>query len=317
MHDMNTQAASPGCPDPETISAVFDGEHTPDDDLRAHLDACPECARRLADYAAMREHVSRTVASEPDDGFNARIAAFVRAEAGKFAPVAWDRDRGAAPDSRTAWILRIAALLMLSAFFVYLLMDRIHENRAENAGRQTADVAPAPVPSAASAVSVPRPDGGKVPSMSVPEPRAGSLVKASLVSDAPSAPQYRIDIDPMLIPDEFIGMPVDEASVPLPFSGGDAVVRRRIPLRDDPSVDAMRMLQSLQRDLDALNELDVPGLSITAENRENSLLATISLESELDMSVRRTKDSFVFFLMDGDPSGDDGPVSFRIEFFCE
>ena len=47
---MNTQAASPGCPDLETISAVFDGEF------------------------------------EPDEDFNARIAAFVRAGAAEPAP---------------------------------------------------------------------------------------------------------------------------------------------------------------------------------------------------------------------------------------
>ena len=333
---MNTQAASPGCPDPETISAVFDGEHAPDDALRAHLATCPDCAGRLADYAAMRDRVSRTISSEPDDEFNARIAAFVHAEADKFAPAVWKREP---PDSRTAWILRIAALLMLSAFFVYLLMDRMNENRAgsENADLRTADEKPAPAsadpvsshgarqiaamsaPDAGSVAAVSAPDAGSAASVSAPELDSGSFVKASLVSDAPSSPHYRIDINPMLIPDEFIGMPVDEETVPLPsFSSLDTTVPRRIPiLNDDPSIDAMRMLQSLRRDLDAL-DVAVPGLSITAESRGNSLLTTISLEAELDMSVCRTKDSFVFFLMDGNPSGEvEGPVSFRIEFFCE
>ena len=133
---MNDQAASPGCPDLETLTAVFDGEHRPDETVRAHLSACPDCARRLADYAVLRGHVSRLVASEPDEGFNARISAFVRAEAAKDAPrfsvTAAKRDFS---DSRAAWIFRIAALFILSGFFVYLLMDQMHADRRPSGTR--------------------------------------------------------------------------------------------------------------------------------------------------------------------------------------
>ena len=310
---MNTQAASPGCPDPETISAFFDGEHEPDDALRAHLNECPDCARRLADYAAMRDRLSQTVASEPDDGFNARIAAFVRAEAGAFEPVVMQRN-GDFRDSRAAWILRIAALLMLSAFFVYLLMDRIHENRAESPGRHIVAASPS-VPSAVSPASNPGSVSGgdrMIPSMSA-DPGAGSFVKASLVSDTPFSQQYKIDIAPTLIPAELEGIPEDER-IPVPvFFGADEGAMRRIPLHGDPAFDAMQMLESIRRDLTALN---VPGLSVTAERRDNSLLTTISLES-FDMRMRRTDGAFEFFLMSGESSGDGGPVSFQIEFFCE
>ena len=108
---MNDQATSPGCPDLEMISAVFDGEHKPDESVRTHLGSCPDCVRRLADYETIRGALSRAVASEPDPGMNARIAAYVRAESAGLPPVA-PRERDFS-DSRTAWIFRIAALFIL------------------------------------------------------------------------------------------------------------------------------------------------------------------------------------------------------------
>jgi len=308
---MNTQAASPGCPDLETISEVFDGERQPDDALRAHLNACPDCARRLADYAAIRDHVSQAVASEPDDGFNTRIAAFVRAEAGRFEPFAMRRNDDFR-DSRAAWILRIAALLMLSVLFVYLLMDRIHENRAGSAVRRSVAASPS------GRLSAPRnpvtvSGGDRMIHAMSENPRVGSFVKASLVSDTPSAQQYKIDIDPALIPAELEDIPEGER-IPVPvFFGADDGAMRRIPLHGGPAFDAMQMLESIRLDLVAL---DVPGLSVIAESRDNSLLTTFSLES-FDMLMRRTDDVFEFFLMSGESSGGSGPVSFQIEFFCE
>ena len=84
----------------------------------------------------------------------------------------------------------------------------------------------------------------------------------------------------------------------------------------NPALDAMRMLESIRRDLTAL---DVPGLSVDTESRGKSLFTTIRLESagSFDMSIRKTDGMFEFFLMSGSASEDDGPVSFRIEFFCE
>ena len=302
---MNDQAASPGCPDLETLTAVFDGEHLPDEAVRAHLSACPVCARRLADYAALRGHVSRIVASEPDEGFNARISAFVRAEAAKDAP----RFSLSAPkrdfsDSRAAWIFRIAALFILSGFFVYLLMDQMHANRPS--GGRTYAVTESAHPSAK-----------PIPVMDA-EPGAGDYVKARLVSNTPSSRQYAINIDPMLVPEVFNDIPAD-GSIPVPlssFSDPDGDTMHRIPLHADPSLDAMRMLESIRRDLAAL---DVPGLSVIAESRGNSLFTTIRLESAgmIDMSMKKTDGMFEFFLMSGNGPDDDGPVSIQIEFFCE
>jgi len=300
---MKDQAASPGCPDLETITAFFDGECEPDDAVRAHLGSCPECARRLTDYAAMRDHVSRAVSSDPDPGFNARIAAFVRAESEKNCPPV-RQERGFS-DSRTAWIFRFAALFILFAFFVYLLMDQMHTRRADNPRTRVADAVETRV----------HPSGKPLPVLDA-EPGAGDFVKARLVSNTPSSRQYAIDIDPMLIPDEFSAIPAGDG-VPVPISlGQDSGAMRRIPLHGNPADDAMRMLESIRRDLAAL---DVPGLSVDAESRGMSLFTTIRLESagKFDMSVRRTEGAFEFFLMSGDVAGDDGPVSFQIEFFFE
>ena len=301
---MNDQAASPGCPDLETLTAVFDGELRPDEASRAHFDACPDCARRLADYAALRGHVSRVVASEPDEGFNARISAFVRAEAAKDAP-RFSTPKRDFSDSRAAWIFRIAALVMLSAFFVYLLMDQTHARRPSG-GRSYA------------VTETPHPSGKPIPVMDA-EPGAGDYVKARLVSNTPSSRQYAIDIDPMLIPDELGEIPVDGSiPVPLPWSSDlDGGTTHRIPLRTDPSLDAMLVLELIRRDLAAL---DVPGLSVDAESRGNSLFTTIRLESagKIDMSLKKTDGVFEFYLMSGSgPDDSDGPVSFQIEFFCE
>ena len=300
---MNDQAASPGCPDLETLTAVFDGELRPDEAVRAHFDACPACARRLADYAVLRDHVSRLVASEPDDGFDARIAAFVRAGAAKDAP-RFSSSKRDFSDSRAAWIFRIAALVMLSAFFVYLLTDQMHTKRASDV-RAYAATEPS------------HPSGKPVPVLDS-EPGTGDFVKARLVSNTPSSRQYAIDIDPMLIPAELGEIPADGSiPVPLPqFFGQEDGATHRIELHGNPALDAMRMLESIRRDLTAL---DVPGLSVDTESRGKSLFTTIRLESagQFDMSIRKTDGMFEFFLMSGSVSEDDGPVSFRIEFFCE
>ncbi len=301
---MNDQATSPGCPDLETISAVFDGELAPDESVRAHLGSCPDCSKRLTDYEAIRGALSRALASEPDPGMNARIAAFVRAESAGFAPLA-PRERDFS-NSRTAWMFRIAALFLLGCFFVYLLTDQIHANRAKSAR-----------PSVAAVAGTVRPSGRPAGTLSA-EPGAGDYVRARLVSNSPSERQYAIDIDPALIPAELDGIPGD-GRIPLPlssFSAQDDGSMRRIPLHLDPAFDAMRMLESIRRDLTAL---DVPGLSVDTESRGNSLFTTIRLESAgmFDMSMARTDDAFMLFLMSGDSPENDGPVVFHIEFFCE
>jgi hypothetical protein len=285
----------------ETISAVFDGELEPDETVRAHLGSCPDCVRRLADYETIRGILSRTVASEPDSGMNARIAAYVRAESAGFT-------LSAAPervfsDSRTAWILRIAALFLLGAFFVYLLTDQLHVNRAGSVRLHTASVEQVhPAVRPASSLGA--------------EPGIGDYVRARVVSNSPAERKYAIDIDPALIPPELEGIPADER-IPVPFFGGTVDgAMRRIPLHGDPALDAMRMLESIRRDLAAL---DVPGVSVDTESRGTSLFTTIRLESAgmFDMSVTKTDGLFELFLMSGESPSDEGPVFLRFEFFCE
>ena len=302
---MNNLATSPGCPDLETISAVFDGELAPDESVRAHLGSCPDCAKRLADYETIRGEVSRAVASEPDPGLNARIAAFVRAESAGFAPVA-PCERGFS-DSRTAWMFRIAALFVLGAFFVYLLTDQMRANRPRSERPHIASV------------ETVRPSSSRPASTLSAESGTGDYVRARLVSNSPSERKYAIDIDPALIPDELEVLPADER-IPLPGFGAESGEMRRIPLPHpdgDPALDAVRMLESIRRDLTAL---DVPGLSVDTESRGNSLFTTIRLESAgmFDMSLTRTDDAFELFLMSGDDlPEEEGPVVFHIEFFCE
>jgi hypothetical protein len=300
---MNDQATSPGCPDIETISAVFDGELVPDEEVRAHLGTCPDCARRMSEYRMIRDSVSRAMAAEPDPELNARIAAFVRAESAGFAPVS-PRERDFS-NSRTAWIFRIAALFILSGFFVYLLMDQMHANPARNKRPRMAETEAAARPS--------RP----LPALEA-EPGVGDYVRARVVSNSPTERRYAIDIDPALVPAELGGIPGD-GRIPLllpSVSGQDDGTMRRIPLRPDPAFDAVRMLESIRRDLTAL---DVPGLSINTESRENSLFTTIRLDSAgmFDMSMSRKGDAFELFLLSGDSSAGEDPVVFQIEFFCE
>ena len=206
-------------------------------------------------------------------------------------------------DSRNAWFLRIAALFLLGAFFVYLLTDQMQVNRARPGRLQTASVEPArlstrPLPSVAA------------------EPVAGDFVRARVVSNSPTERKYAIDIDPALVPAEFGGIPEDER-IPVPFLGGtDDGAMRRIPLRGDEASDAMRMLELIRRDLIAL---DVPGVSVDTESRGSSLFTTIRLESAgmFDMSVTKTDGLFELFLMSGESPSDEGPVFLRFEFFCE
>ena len=294
---MNNQATTPGCPDLETVSAAFDGELEPDETLRAHFGSCPDCVRRLADYETIRGLLSRAVASEPDPGMNARIAAYVRAESAGAAL------KPSFSDSRAAWFLRIAALFLLGTFFVYLLADRMHVNRSSPGRLQTAAVEPE------------RPSTRPLPAVAA-EPAAGDFVRARVVSNSPTERKYAIDIDPALIPAEFGGIPEDER-IPVPFVGGtDDGAMRRIPLRGDAASDAMRMLELIRRDLSAL---DVPGVSVDTESRGSSLFTTIRLESAglFDMSVTKTDGLFELFLMSGESPSDEGPVFLRFEFFCE
>lgn len=299
---MNEQATSPGCPDLETISAVFDGEFEPGETVRAHLGSCPDCVRRLTDYKTIRDVLSRAVASEPDPGMSARIAAYVRAESAGFSFSApQKRDFS---DSRTAWFFRIAALFILGGFFVYLLTDQMHANRAGTGRLRTATVEPA------------RPSVRPLPAIAS-EPGAGDFVRARVVSNSPSERKYAIDIAPALVPAEFDGIPED-GRIPVPFFfGADDGTMKRIPLHGDPASDAMRMLESIRRDLTAL---DVPGISVDTESRGNSLFTTIRLESAdmFDMSVTRTDGLFELFLMHGESLSDgEAPVFLRFEFFCE
>ena len=299
---MNEQATSPGCPDLETISAIFDGELEPGETVRGHLGSSPDCVRRLADYETIRGVLSRAVATEPDPGMNARISAYVRAESsGLTLSASRERDFS---DSRTAWIFRVAALFILSVLFVYLLSDQLHVNRTRAGQLQTASVESA------------RPSARPASALDA-EPGVGDFVRARLVSNSPAERKYAIDIDPALVPIEFGGIPEDER-IPVPFSlGTDDGTMRRIPLHGDPALDAMRMLESIRRDLTAL---DVPGVSVDTESRGNSLFTTIRLESAgmFDMSVTKTDGLFELFLMHGEStSEDDGPVFLRFEFFCE
>jgi len=304
---MNTQATSPGCPDIETLSAYFDGEFAPDETVRAHFEACPDCAKRLSDYEFIRRTLAGTLLSEPDQGMNARIAAYVRAENAKLPPPARPGRRETA-DSRTAWIFRIAALFLLAGFFVFLLTDRMQTNR-ELRGRTVARTQSSP-----NTVPAHR---GVTPVLEA-EPGAGDYVRARLVSNSPSSRQYAIDVDPMLLPGDFGGIPGDgRIPIPLPsVPGADEDALQRIQLRGDAFADALMMLESIRRDLTAL---DVPGVTVDTESRGNSLFTTIRLDSDLrlDMNVMKTDGMFEFHLMSGEPGGNDSPVVFRIEFFCE
>ena len=304
---MNTQATSPGCPDIETISAYFDGEFVPDETVRAHFEDCPDCAKRLSDYEFIRRTLTGALLSEPDPGMNARIAAYVRAENAKLPPAARPGRRESA-DSRSAWIFRIAALFLLAGFFIFLLTDRMQTNR-ELRGRTVAHTQASPN-------TVPA-HHGATPVLEA-EPGAGDYVRARLVSNSPSSRQYAIDVDPMLLPGDFGGIPGDgRIPIPLPsVPGADEDALQRIQLRGDAFADALMMLESIRRDLTAL---DVPGVTVDTESRGNSLFTTIRLDSDLrlDMNAMKTDGMFEFFLMSGEPGGNDSPVVFRIEFFCE
>ena len=304
---MNTQATSPGCPDIETLSAYFDGEFEPDETVRAHFEACPDCAKRLSDYEFIRRTVTGALLSEPDPGMNARIAAYVRAENAKLPPPA-RLGRREPEDSRTAWIFRIAALFLLAGFFIFLLTDRMQTNRELRGhtvtGTQNVHNA---LPSHHTATPVLE-----------AEPGAGDYVRARLVSNSPSSRQYAIDVDPMLLPGDFGEIPGD-GRIPIPLASvpgdeGDAL--RRIQLHGDAFADALMLLESIRRDLTAL---DVPGVTVDTESRGNSLFTTIRLDSDLrlDMNAMKTDGMFEFHLMSGVPGGNDSPVVFQIEFFCE
>lgn len=303
---MNTQATSPGCPDIETLSAYFDGEFVPDETVRAHFEACPDCAKRLSDYEFIRRTLAGALLSEPDPRMNARIAAYVRAENAKLPPPARPGRREAG-DSRTAWIFRIAALFLLAGFFVFLLTDRMQTNR-ELRGRTVAGTQNIQTALPTHQVATPALDA---------EPGAGDYVRARLVSNTPSSRQYAIDVDPMLLPGDFGEIPGD-GRIPIPLAsmpGADAALQR-IPLRGDAFADALMLLESIRRDLTAL---DVPGVTVDTESRGNSLFTTIRLDSDLrlDMNAMKTDGMFEFHLMSGIPGGNDSPVVFRIEFFCE
>ena len=304
---MNTQATSPGCPDIETLSAYFDGEFVPDETVRAHFEDCPDCAKRLSDYEFIRRTLTGALLSEPDPGMNARIAAYVRAENAKLPPAARPGRRENA-DSRSAWIFRIAALFLLAGFFIFLLTDRMQTNR-ELRDRTVAHTQTSPN-------TVPA-HHGATPVLEA-EPGAGDYVRARLVSNSPSSRQYAIDVDPMLLPGDFGGIPGDgRIPIPLPsVPGADEDALQRIQLRGDAFADALMMLESIRRDLTAL---DVPGVTVDTESRGNSLFTTIRLDSDLrlDMNVMKTDGMFEFHLMSGEPGGNDSPVVFRIEFFCE
>ena len=183
---------------------MFDGEHKPDESVRAHLGSCPDCVRRLADYETIRGALSRAVASEPDPGMNARIAAYVRAESAGLPPVA-PRERDFS-DSRAAWIFRIAALFILSGFFVYLLMDQMDANRtktarphvvsAEPAGWLTAETAQLLRVRASSTLPLPTGDNALLPVTDVTAtPNPDGTVTLTLPRTTDTTQFFRVEVE--------------------------------------------------------------------------------------------------------------------------
>jgi len=91
------------CTDPrmkELLGAYALGACPPDEAeaMRAHLDACPSCARALADLQAAREALLTTVPpAEPGPELKQRVMAQVRADAALFA-AAQAREGGAAAE---------------------------------------------------------------------------------------------------------------------------------------------------------------------------------------------------------------------------
>ena len=206
-----------------------------------------------------------------------------------------------------AWIFRIAALFLLAGFFIFLLTDRMQTNR-ELRGRTVAGTQD---------VQTALPTHHTVTPVLDAEPGAGDYVRARLVSNSPSSRQYAIDVDPMLLPGDFGEIPGD-GRIPIPLASvpGTDDALQRIQLRGDAFADALMMLESIRRDLTAL---DVPGVTVDTESRGNSLFTTIRLDSDLrlDMNAMKSDGMFEFHLMSGAPGGNDSPVVFRIEFFCE
>lgn len=65
------------CPDPETLSAFFDRETNLSADIKAHIDVCAICKKRLDDYDAMSNALKKRLSSAVSDSLENRIKALV------------------------------------------------------------------------------------------------------------------------------------------------------------------------------------------------------------------------------------------------
>lgn len=135
---VKSRPPAPGaCPEPESLSAHFDGAERLPKEQEAHVALCEKCGARLDDYGRIAKDMKCALASSTPCDVVARIRHGVKEKL--------ERDSSASPASRRSidfplWLSRAAALLALCCVAGYFLFKGDGAGTPDGAKQPLSDV---------------------------------------------------------------------------------------------------------------------------------------------------------------------------------
>ncbi|MFI4945368.1 MAG: zf-HC2 domain-containing protein [Burkholderiales bacterium] len=161
----------------ERLSAYLDGELRPDEmsAVAAHVAACPECAARLAEFAAVDEAAAALAATAPSGYFEA-LPGRMRARL---------EPRGSAMRRLPVWTWAAAAALLLAVVTPLTLMKRSSLQMEPSPAREQPAAAPPPT---LEAPAQPQSAPAAVPAVEAPPAKLQKVVQPPAATPAVTVP---------------------------------------------------------------------------------------------------------------------------------
>lgn len=290
------------CPTIEYLSACFDGEAVPDEAARSHIAQCPKCTAYLNECAKIREVVSRQNDIQVPDDLNKRISQYIHEQKDAVCTVPSKEWHGHS-NEKFAWVLRIAALIAMAAFFVYLVVDNRRVNAEKQLRRQAVSTEVQQPPFAN------HNSGPSVPVLSAP---SNNLIRRVSTGDSGHEPSLgnMLDVSPLLLQsDPFDGvsrLQLNSSIQPTRYHG-------TIDVRD---ISAGELYPQLRN---ALSEMDLPGVFFKVSRERNIVYAEIEIRSEKKLYLIRDENTLELKFINDTESANGriaSPVHYELEFIC-
>lgn len=290
------------CPGEEELGAWLDGEETARGDIAAHVAECPSCRKTVEDYKRLGEAFARVLSSEIPDTLESGILSRIRME---------QPPRQSYVKSHLPWILRIAALIAMAAFFLYLVIDRHETQKAHIAATsgQPSRTAPSATNSAPSVSS--NPVARSTPSYPVLSAPANNLIRTvGTNSDGYSSGATALDVDPILLQSMSSVLSSFELNPP----ESPECVHKTFDLSED--VTAGVFYPQLRN---ALASMDVPNVSFAVRRLNDHVTAVVEIHSANRLSLVRHNNTLEFRVIRGEDSDSvqASSVRYELEFICK